>query len=303
LRAEVARRLADADAADAQSRARESALSSELRDAQAKLVLLETRLAESQSQQSALEALYRDLSPSRDDLTLTEVEQIVYLAGQQLALAGNVQSALTALQLADAKLARSERPQFAPLRRAIARDMDRLKAVPFTDVPGLALRLDQVVALVDALPLARDERLPETPPAAAPAQMPAWERVLRDFGAELRSLVRLESSDRPAAALVTPREHFFLRENLRLRLLSARVALLGRQEAIFRSDVKASAAWINQYFDVRAKPVKTVTDILGTMLAAPLPAESPELSASVDALRALKVAQDRRLEAAGKPAR
>lgn len=296
LRSEVARRLTDSDAALAQGQARENNLAGELREAQAKLALLEARLAESQSQQAALEALYRDLTPSRDDLALTEVEQVLYLASQQLALAGNVQAALTALQLADAKLARGDRPEYAPLRRALGRDMDRLKAVPFVDVAGLALKLDQALALVDSLPLARDERLSEPAPDKAPAARPAWQQALAELWSELRSLVRLETSDRPAAPLLTPREQYFLRENLRLRLLSARIALLARQEASFRADVKAAQGMLKDYFDARAKPVKAVGDALAQMLAAPVPAEPPELTASLDAARALKAAQDRRSE-------
>ena len=95
------------------------------------ITLLETRIAESQTQQAALEALYRDLAPSRDEIALSEIEQVLLVASQQLQLAGNVPSALTALQLADAKLQRLDRPQFVPLRRALARDMDQLKAVPY----------------------------------------------------------------------------------------------------------------------------------------------------------------------------
>jgi len=303
LRSEVAHRLGEAEAALAQSRARESALAGDLREAQAKVALLETRLAESQTQQSALEALYRDLTPSRDDLALTEVEQVVYLASQQLALAGNVQSALAALQLADAKLARTDRPQYASLRRALAKDMDRLKAVPYTDVAGITVRLDQAIALVDTLPLAADERLPEPLPESAAPAKPAWRRTVDAIVDEVRSLVRLEVSDRPAAPLLVPRERYFLRENLRLRLLSARVALLARQESTFRGDVKAAQAWLKDYFDLRAKPVKALEQSLAQMLSAPLPAEPPELTASLDAVRAAKLAQDRRGERPDKPAR
>ena len=127
-RLEVAQRLAEADAALAQARTRESEQAGELRDAQAKLALLEARLSESQTQQASLEALYRELAPSRDELALNEVEQVLLLASQQLAIARNVQAALAALQLAEAKLARVDRPQVVPLRRALARDIDRLKA-------------------------------------------------------------------------------------------------------------------------------------------------------------------------------
>ena len=66
-----------------------------------------------------------------------------------------------------------------PLRRALARDMDRLKAVPYVDVAGLSLRLDQAIAQVDALPLAIDERLAPPAPIAPPQDESAWRRLLQ----------------------------------------------------------------------------------------------------------------------------
>src|SRR5688572_25400524 len=195
LREEAARRLTASEAATAQLRERESTLAGDLREAQAKLALLETRLAESQSQQAALDAMYRELAPSRDDLALSEVEQILLIANQQLALAGNVPAALAALQLADAKLARIDRPSLGPLRRALSRDVDRLRALPFIDVTAITLKLDQAIGLVDTLSLAKDERLPEPKAEVAPPDQPRWRQALTDTLRELRALVRLEVSD------------------------------------------------------------------------------------------------------------
>ena len=293
VRMEVGRRLAEADAALAQARTRESDLGNELREAQAKLALLETRLSESQTQQASLEALYRELAPSRDELALNEVEQILLLASQQLAIAGNVQAALAALQLADAKLSRVDRPQLVPLRRALARDIDRLKAVPYVDVPGMSLKLDQAITLVAALPLARDERLPAAPAPPPPADEPAWLRFLREAWGEVKSLVRVEVADRPAAPLVPPAQEYYLRENLRLRLLSARVALLSHDDNAFKSDVNAANAWIKQYFDTRTKAVQTLVATLTQLSATPMPAELPDVAASLGALRSLKAARER----------
>jgi hypothetical protein len=138
LRGEVAAKLTASEAATSQAQARDTEMAALLRDAQAKLALLETRVAESQSQQAALETLYRDLAPSRDELAIVEVEQGLALASQQLAIAANVPAAIAALQLADAKLARLDRPKYAPLRRAIAADLEKLKAVPYVDTAGLA---------------------------------------------------------------------------------------------------------------------------------------------------------------------
>jgi uroporphyrin-3 C-methyltransferase len=295
LRTEVAQRLAGVEGSTQAAGKAQTQLATELRDAQAKITLLEARLAESQAEQAALEALYRDLAPSRDEIALSEIEQVLVVASQQLQLAGNVPSALTALQLADAKLQRLERPQFLPLRRALSRDMDRLKAVPVVDVAGMSLKLDQALAAVDALPLAMDERLPPAVPdkAGPPAEDPAWLRFLRDVWRDARQLVRIEVSDRPAAPLVPMAQQYFLRENLKLRLLTARIALLAHDDASFQADVAAADAWVKRYFDTRAKPVQTLQAMLKQLAAAPMPGEMPDLTRSLEAVRALRLAQDR----------
>jgi len=293
LRLEVAQRLTTTDAALAVSRTKDADLGNELRDAQAKIALLEARIAESQSQQAALETLYRDLAPSRDELALNEVEQILVLASQQLALAGNVQAALAAVQLADAKLGRLERPQWAPLRRSLARDIDALKAVPFVDVAGIAAKLDQAQAAIDPLPLAKDERLPPAPREAAAVDDPAWLAFLRGAWTDIKSLVRIEVSDRPAAALIPPQQAYFLRQNLRLRLLSARLALLARDDKTYKADVAGANAWLREYFDLRTKAVESLSATLAQLAATPVAGEVPDLTRTLDLLRTQKAVRDR----------
>ena len=294
LRKEVAQRLAEIETATQATGRMQTQLAGELRDAQAKITLLETRIAEWQSQQAALEALYRDLAPSRDEIALTEIEQVLVVASQQLMLAGNVQSALSALQLADARLQRLERPQFLPLRRALTRDIDRLKAMPFVDIAGISLKLDQLQAAVPSLPFAMDERLP--PPAvgtAAAGAESAWRTLLRDAWVEIRQLVRVEVADRPAAPLLAPTQQYFIRENLKLRLLSARIALVNRDDSTFKADLAAADNWLKVYFDTRAKPVQAVQATLKQLAATPMGGSVPDLTGSLEALRVLRLAQER----------
>jgi uroporphyrin-3 C-methyltransferase len=293
LRTELAKRLSEIDAAQQATRAAVKDAQENLRDAQAKIALLENRLGESQAQQAALEALYRELSPSRDEWALTEVEQVLMLASQQLQLAGNVRGALAALQVADGKLQRLDRPQFVPLRRALARDMDRLKAVPYVDVAGLSLRLDQAIAGIDALPLALEERLESAPPPAPPQDQPGWRGVLRSAWQQVRQMVRIENMERPEVPLLLPQQQFFLRENLKLRLLSARFALLFRDQANFRADLAAAEAWIAKYFDTRSKPVQALQTLLKQLKVTDMATELPGLAASLDAVRVLQIARDK----------
>ena len=300
LRTEVAERLTAVEGTTQATGKAQTDLATEMRDAQARATLLESRIAESQAQQAALEALYRDLAPSRDEIALTEIEQVLLVASQQLQLAGNVPSALTALQLADAKLQRLDRPQFVPLRRAFSRDMDQLKAVPYVDVTGLGLKLDQAIAAVGTLPFAMDERVPpRAADEAPPADQSSWQRFLREMWGDVKQLVRIESSDRPAAPLLLPSQQYFLRENLRLRLLAARIALVNHDDTSFKADIAAASAWVGQYFDTRTKPVQALQASLKQLAATPLAGEMPDLSRSLEALRVLRLSQDR---APGRPA-
>ncbi len=305
FRGEVAQRLAGIESSATATAKSEIELAALLKDAQAKIGLLESQLAESQSQQAALEALYRDLAPSRDEIAISEIEQVLLVANQQLQLAGNVPSALTALQLADLKLRQLDRPQFLPLRRALSGDMDALRALPFVDITGLSLKLDQAMALAPTLPLAMDERLPQAAKGEATSpDLPAWRRVLVDAWTQLRDLVRIESSDRPAAPLLPPAQQYFLRENLRLRLLGARIALQNHDDASFRADVAASEALLKQYFDTRTKPVQSVQAVLKLLAATPATGAMPSLTRSLEAVRALRTAQERGTgRAAAMPAR
>jgi len=297
FRMEVAERLAGVESVTQAAGKAQTQLAAELRDAHAKITLLETRLAESQAQQAALEALYRDLAPSRDEIALSEIEQVLLVASQQLQLAGNVASALTALQLAEAKLQRLDWPQFLPLRRALARDVDRLKAMPYVDVAGMSFKLDQALASVDQLPLAMDERVPV--PVSAPgattssADDSPTRRFLREVWAEVKQLIRVEVADRPAAPLVPPAQQYFLRENLRLRLLTARIALLSHDDASFQADLGATETWLAQYFDTRAKPVQALQATIKQLAATPMPGSAPDLAVSLEALRVLRLAQER----------
>ena len=77
------------------------------------------------------------------------------------------------------------------------------------------------------------------------------------------------------------------------RLLTARIALLARDDASFQADLTASEAWLKQYFDSRAKPVQAVLASLKQLAATAMPGETPDLTRSLEALRVLRLAQDR----------
>ncbi|MFL9923510.1 uroporphyrinogen-III C-methyltransferase [Herbaspirillum lusitanum] len=321
LRTEVAQRLQSGDNNSNEVKGVLKLVQESTKELQAKVSVLDNKQAESQSQQLALEQMYQDLNKNRDDWALSEIEEVLSTASQQLELAGNVQGALIALQNADRSLSRSDKPQFIAIRRAIARDMDRLKALPTVDVPGISVRLDSVIGQIDSMPLLVDEK-PVTSasepkpqrvqtatkpvkaaangkPAAAAETSSAWNDWLagaqdtwqsfsNEMWTELKQLVRIRDVRTPDALLLSPAQSYFVRENLKLRLLNARLALLSRNEFAFRNDLSAAQDSIAKYFDTRAKQVQTTQALLKQVQGSNLSIQMPSLSESLNAVRNYK---------------
>jgi uroporphyrin-3 C-methyltransferase len=294
LRQEMARRLADVDLRAKESRLIAEQARSAATELQVKVGILESRIAESQSQQIALEALYQELSRNRDEWAYAEIDQSLQAASQQLQLAGNVKAALIALQNVDARLQRMDRPQFRALRKAINRDIERLKALPHVDIVGISLRLDGVASAVDALPLATEMRPPpEAPESQARKNADPWRRFWHEVWSDVRQLVRLQRLDKPDPPLLAPTQSYFLRENLKLRLVAARLALLARDDTNYKADLKAAREWIERYFDDRDRQVAQAAGTLRTLQAAAISVDAPEISGTLEALRRLRMASER----------
>lgn len=298
MQTEMARRLSESDAVAKESRVAARQTQESLAALQAKFGKLEAQQAEMQGQQLALDAVYQEISRSGDERLLAEIEQSVTIAAQQLRLAGNLEAAMIALTGAEARLAKAARPQFMGLRKLIARDIERLKAQPSADVPGVAMKLEGIVAVVDSMPLAYERRpaTEATVPASSPAEPGFWRALARDFWSEARQLVRIERIDSAGAdpALLSPGQSFFLRENLKLRLVNARLALLARDGRSFREDIRLATVWLERYFDASAKPVQASVATLKGLQAIEVGAEAPGLNETLDTIRNVKLSRERK---------
>lgn len=306
LRRELAQRLQNGDSLNTQTKLIASRVDDEVKVLQGKVSLLEARQIESQGQQAALEQLYQDLAKNRDDWALAEVEQVLSTASQQLQLAGNVRGALIALQNADSRLARTDRPQFIAIRRAIAKDIETVKSLPSVDLTGIAVRLDTLVAQIDSMPLLSEEKpalaaiAPKSKLApakrdtkqAAPADNDSigsvvqqyWQSWSNDMWREVRQLVQVRTVNAPEALLLSPGEAFFARENLKLRLLNARLALLSRNDSAFRADLAEADRALVRYFDIRIRQTQAARELLKQLQGSLLNIDMPTLSNSLAAL-------------------
>ncbi|MFP4892284.1 fused uroporphyrinogen-III synthase HemD/membrane protein HemX [Paraburkholderia sp. EG304] len=259
---------------------------------------LEGKLADAQAAQQALQQQYADLARNRDDWTLAEVGQMLSAASQQLQLTGNTQLALFALQSADTRLAASDSPQALAVRKAIAQDIDKLKAAPSTDLTGLAIKLDNAIDHVSGLPLSGEAPIPRATPhaatwadtakVAAATGKPRWEvwidEVTHGIGEQLSSLVQVRRIDNADAMLVSPDQGYFVRQNLKLRLLSARLALLSRNQTTLKSDLQAAQSALTRYFDTSSKDTQMVIDLVKQVDAGSAAVELPNLDTSLQAV-------------------
>lgn len=310
LTAEIARRQQANDVLVQEARVLSREAQESAKALQAKVGALDAQIAEGRQHQAALEQLYQDFTRNRDDWELAEVEQLLSSASLQLQLTGNLQAALSAAQSADARLARADKPRYSPLRRALAHDIERMKAVPATDITGATIKLDEAILQIDTLPLLSGETTldrearaaqpapgkPDPDPAAPAgswqsyvAPIRAWfANVWTDVRDDVLGLVQVRRVEHTEALLLSADQGWFLRENLKLRLLNARLALLARNEASFRADLEVANSLLSKYFDVKSRRVTGVQLLLKQAQAAAVSVTLPTLSESVDALRALK---------------
>lgn len=312
MRVDIAHRFADTDKNSAEAGARAKQNQEALDALQGKIGALNAAIQQTQGQYATLNAMYAEFSRARDERAVTEIEQSINIAAQQLELAGNVPGALAALQNADSRLAQLDQVRFLGLRKLVTHDIEQLKALPLADASSVALRLDAIMGRIDALPLGF-EHTPVDKAAAAkkdtgktkPAQtetsarqeMESWPKhaadwtldLLVEFLHEFRQLIRIERMDRPEAPLLSPNQAGFLRENLRLRLLSARLALMQRDSRLFEEDIRQSRQWMQKYFDTEARPVASTLAELDKIEKSRLNLALPSLEETQIAVRNLKL--------------
>ena len=295
IQEQLARQSADTGANAIEARALARQAQDVARDTAARQVVLESRLSEVALQRGQLEDLIQSLSRSRDENLVVDVESALRLAQQQTQLTGSAEPLLAALRTADQRLARAAQPRLARLRASITRDIERIRSATVTDVPGLLARIDDIVRQVDELPVANAVPArtvpegPRKPVAAAPAPAPAlwWQRWRDTVLEEARGLVRVSRIDQPEAMLVAPEQAYFLRENMKLKLLNVRLSLLARQNEAARADTAAAVTALYKYFDPASRRTQAVAGQLQQVQAQVRTAELPRIDETLAALATL----------------
>jgi uroporphyrin-3 C-methyltransferase len=198
------------------------------------------------------------------------------------------------MQQADNRLQRLDRPALNGLRKSIGQDIDKLRALPNIDMAGINLNIDNLVANVDVLPLAQDIRKQvEQPTTASAGDESAWGKFWRELWQETKQLIRIENTEKHELPLLSPTQTFFLKENLKIRFLSARLSLLSHDEVNFKRDLKTAQDWISLYFDTKSKEGAQTLLSLQKLEASNINIELPDISGSLEAVRNYRISHEK----------
>ena len=294
MQEQLARQSADAGQLSVQAHSMAKHAEQLTQENAARVALLDARLSEVALQRSQLEELMQSLSRSRDENLVVDIESALGLAQQQAELTGSVQPMLAALQTAQKRLGKVPQPRLAPVLRALQHDIERLQSTSLTDIPGLLIRLDELVALVETLPVqnavgphTRSAQAPDKPAARTWTQIwqeRDWAAVGQHLWAEVTGLVRVSRIEQPEAVMLSPEQSFFVRENMKLRLLNARLALLSRQIPTARNDLQVAERDMTQFFDTASRQGHAAQALMKEVQAQIRQTDIPRLDGSLAAL-------------------
>lgn len=294
----LSQKLEDYQANNQQSLALSKQAEERSTEANARTVLLEQKLEESRDQQDVLQTLYDQLAENREATALAEVEQLLTIANQQLQLVGNVKSALLALQAADKRLEPLNLPRANQLRETLGLEIENLRKLPQVDVLDMSAQIETLANLCAAIPLI-SERQP-TLNAKASQQKNAeilhqntWQKIVYPIWEDIKSLVTVERIDKPEPPLLSVDHEFYLRENLKLRLLTARVALLQHDETSYKADLATVSTWINQYYDAKHPNAIQAFKLLKLLSGNNIDIELPQLTESIAAVNRYKLSLEK----------
>jgi len=235
--------------------------------------------------------LKKQVGKSRRQWLIAEAEYLSSLANTRLQLAGDVDTAIIALQSADQRLKENGDPATFPVREQLAKEINLLKSTDRPDTVGIS---SQLIALESAVakmgvsePYAGTAQAPEIgkgEPSPIPENI---QETLNDAWSNFSKLVVVRRSDKPIAALMTPEQVELIRKNLALKLEAARLALINKDETLYVASIDISINWLSDYFDANKSTVKAAIEQLSTLKNTPIKAQLPSIALSLKMLRDL----------------
>src|SRR5512139_257638 len=239
--------------------------------------------------EARLDALQGGSFAARGDLVRAEAEYYLVVANTELTLTRDFATALTALELADGRLAELGDPQLAPVREKIAGELLALRSLRVPDIEGIVFSLGRLAARADALPLRADlpPNLSSEPDAALEAE-PGLGRLWLAIKSTFLDLVRIERRDDPVPQALSAAERLLARRQLQLELELARVAALRADGGAFTSGLETAIAILRRDFDASSADVEGALALLDELRSFEVAPERPDISGSLNLLRELQ---------------
>jgi uroporphyrin-3 C-methyltransferase len=258
---------------------------SQLSSAQRQLNNQLSTLNQTQLEQGdALTKLQNQSPLSSDEIelewALAEIKYLLNLANQRALLAGDVSGAQLALSLADQQIRELGDYRMQPLRELIAEEELALKAAGDTDVAGIAADMLGLIKAIDNLRVVSGPKQTfNSQTDAQEMQQSAWREAVTEIWTQLRSLVVIRQQQDAPAAVLMPEQRYFLYQNLRLQMETARFAALSGNQKMFEQSLQSAISWLEQYFvgDHR----DAMLESLRNMQSQAISIETPDISGSL----------------------
>ena len=242
--------------------------------------------------QDAQQELNRTVLQHRIEWALTDIEHLLRAANTQASLQDNVPAALLNLRAAQERMRTLDNPALLPAIEALQNDIQALEEVTLPDITGAAVALSRMARDSLSLPLASDKpaAAPESPPATTTEKIAdgAWDTV-RGLAAGawdgFRGLFVVREQGEAAVPLLPPDQTYFLQQNLRLQLDTARLALLRQDDAAYHETLSNAEAWVNKYYAKQELTVQAYLAALRELQTLKLDTTVPDISGSLQALQ------------------
>ena len=279
---------------------------SELTSLQKQLAEINTTLLQTTEVDPRIEQLAQRIhnmqTVNRSDWVLAEAEYLLRLANQRLLMDKGIGGSLPLLKAADAILHDIDDMDLFAVRKALANDIAALKLTSAVDRNGLYLELSALTSQIMALPdfPSKYEIVDQATPAAdaalkqidasllsTEANLTLWQRVQKSFWSAAEIVgryIRIRHHEQPILPLMSPPVSDYVRQNLRLKLEQAQLALLQENQLVYQHSLQAAQALLQQYFSSQTK-AELLIDELDGLANKNIVVKLPDISGSLAALK------------------
>ena len=218
------------------------------------------------------------------DWLFSESDFLLNNALRKLVLDNDVDTAVSLLKLADETLAKVNNSQSAAIRSAINQDLKQLLSVAGVDQNAVMQKLSQLANTVDELPVLDVNFGDDQNATKLSDSLSDWaENAEKSATSFLNHFIRISpkhGADRKE--LLAPNQDIYLRENIRLRLQLAIMAVPRQQNELYKQSLEAVASWIRSYFDTNAEVtqsfLKSVDELSEVSIYVDVPSQLQSLS-------------------------